>query len=29
MRHGFVVLDEMRMPGDGPPLWRMWREPAA
>ncbi|MEZ0235265.1 MAG: hypothetical protein ACAH81_09990 [Actinomycetota bacterium] len=20
-------LDEMRLPGDGPPLWRMWREP--
>jgi ribosomal protein S18 acetylase RimI-like enzyme len=28
LRHGFVDMDEMRMPDDGPPLWRMWREPA-
>jgi GNAT superfamily N-acetyltransferase len=27
LRHDFVVLDEMRLPGGGPPLWRMWREP--
>jgi GNAT superfamily N-acetyltransferase len=27
LQHGFVVLDEMRLPGGGPPLWRMWREP--
>ena len=29
LRHGFVVLDDMRLPGGGPPLWRMWREPVA
>jgi ribosomal protein S18 acetylase RimI-like enzyme len=29
LRHGFDVLDEMRMPDGGPPLWRMWREPLA
>ena len=28
IRHGFVCLDEVRLPGGGPPLWRMWREPA-
>jgi GNAT superfamily N-acetyltransferase len=28
LRHGFVDMDEMRMPDDGPPLWRMWRDPA-
>jgi hypothetical protein len=27
LRHEFVVLNEMRLPGGGPPLWRMWREP--
>jgi GNAT superfamily N-acetyltransferase len=27
-RHGFRVVEEMRLPNDGPPLWRMWREPA-
>jgi len=26
-RHGFRVLDVMHMPDDGPPMWRMWREP--
>lgn len=29
LRQGFVVLDEMRLPGGGPPLWRMWREPVS
>ncbi len=27
-RHGFRVLEELRLPKDGPPMWRMWREPA-
>ena len=26
-RHGFEVTEEFRLPYDGPPLWRMWREP--
>ena len=26
-RHGFRVVEELRLPQDGPPLWRMWREP--
>jgi GNAT superfamily N-acetyltransferase len=26
-RHGFEVTEEFRLPEDGPPLWRMWREP--
>jgi ribosomal protein S18 acetylase RimI-like enzyme len=26
-RHGFNVLEECRYAADGPPLWRMWREP--
>ena len=27
-RLGFALVEEMRFPQDGPPLWRMWREPA-
>jgi GNAT superfamily N-acetyltransferase len=27
-RHGFRVVEEVRLPKGGPPLWRMWREPA-
>lgn len=27
-RHGFEVTEEFRLPLNGPPLWRMWREPA-
>lgn len=26
-RHGFEVIEECRYAPDGPPLWRMWREP--
>jgi len=26
-RHGFGVVQEMRLPLGGPALWRMWREP--
>jgi ribosomal protein S18 acetylase RimI-like enzyme len=26
-RHGFDVMEEFRLPEDGPPLWRMWRQP--
>jgi GNAT superfamily N-acetyltransferase len=29
LRHGFEVSEEFRLPEGGPPLWRMWREPAA
>jgi hypothetical protein len=25
-RHDFEVTEEFELP-DGPPLWRMWREP--
>ena len=28
-RHGFEVREECRYAADGPPLWLMWREPAA
>ena len=27
-RHGFEVVQRIDLPFDGPPLWRMWREPA-
>jgi ribosomal protein S18 acetylase RimI-like enzyme len=26
-RHGFRVVEELRLPRGGPPIWRMWREP--
>jgi GNAT superfamily N-acetyltransferase len=26
-RHGFAVVEEMRVAKDSPPLWRMWRKP--
>ena len=26
-RNGFGVTEEVRLPGGGPPLWRMWRGP--
>ena len=28
-RHGFEVVEECRYAADGPPMWRMWREPQA
>jgi len=28
-RHGFRVVEEVRLPKGGPPIWRMWREPAS
>lgn len=28
-RQGFEVIEECRYVPDGPPLWRMWREPLA
>lgn len=26
-RHGFEVTEEFNLPDEGPPLWRMWRDP--
>ena len=28
-RHGFEVVGELNLPSNGPPLWRMWREPGS
>ena len=28
-RHGFALVEKISLPGGGPPLWRMWREPSA
>ena len=27
-RHGFRVVEELQLPKGGPPIWRMWRDPA-
>jgi ribosomal protein S18 acetylase RimI-like enzyme len=27
-RHGFRVVEELRVPRGGPPIWPMWRDPA-
>ena len=26
-RHGFVTTEELSLPGEGPPIWLMWRKP--
>jgi GNAT superfamily N-acetyltransferase len=26
-RHGFELVEELKVAEDAPPLWRMWREP--
>jgi GNAT superfamily N-acetyltransferase len=28
-RNGFELVEKIQIPGGGPPLWRMWREPRA
>jgi ribosomal protein S18 acetylase RimI-like enzyme len=28
-RHGFSVVEEIRLGRDGPQMWRMWREPGS
>jgi len=29
LRHGFADRGGLRLPGDGPRMWPMWREPGA
>jgi ribosomal protein S18 acetylase RimI-like enzyme len=29
LRHGFRVMEEVPLPGGGPPFWRMWRDVGA
>ena len=28
-RHGYEVVEELNALGEGPPIWRMWRDPAS